>query len=73
MANDFAARMFTIRGEFVILDSDLAALYGVPTRRLNAKVRHKPQRFPMAAGSLNSKRAVEESIHTIRAFFAMQR
>ncbi len=28
-------RIHTIRGVRVILDSDLAALYGVPTKRLN--------------------------------------
>ena len=31
--------IFIIRGEKVILDSDLAALYGVETRRLNEQVR----------------------------------
>lgn len=41
-----AARMFTIRGERVILDSDLAKLHGVPTKRLNEKVRRNPRRFP---------------------------
>ena len=35
-----------IRGEAVILDSDLAGLYGVETRRLNEQVRRNAQRFP---------------------------
>ena len=35
-----------IRGQKVILDSDLARLYGVPTRRLNEQVRRNIQRFP---------------------------
>ena len=35
-----------IRGCRVILDSDLAALYGVPTWRLNEQVRRNPERFP---------------------------
>jgi hypothetical protein len=30
----------------VIFDSDLAALYGVPTKRLNEQVRRNRQRFP---------------------------
>ena len=38
--------MFTIRGQRVILDSDLAKLYGVPTKRLNEKIRCNPLRFP---------------------------
>ncbi len=35
-----------LRGHKVILDSDLAALYGVETRRLNEQVRRNPGRFP---------------------------
>lgn len=35
-----------IRGEKVVLDSDLAALYGVPTKRLNEQVRRNRERFP---------------------------
>ena len=35
-----------IRGEKVILDSDLAALYGVETRRLNEQVRRNIDKFP---------------------------
>jgi len=35
-----------IRGQKVLLDSDLAELYGVPTRRLNEQVRRNKQRFP---------------------------
>ena len=36
----------TIRGHKVLLDSDLAKLYGVPTKRLNEQVRRNRQRFP---------------------------
>lgn len=36
----------TIRGQNVLLDSDLAALYGVPAKRLNEQVRRNRQRFP---------------------------
>jgi hypothetical protein len=35
-----------IRGHAVILDSDLAALYGVPSKRLNEQVRRNKERFP---------------------------
>src|SRR4029078_7370362 len=99
----------------VILDSDLAALYGVPTKRLNQQVRRNPDRFPqdfafllsqeeweslrlqfatlnagrgqhrkflpyvftehgalMAAGVLNSPRAIEVSIFVVRAFIALR-
>ena len=35
-----------IRGQKVMLDSDLAALYGVPTKSLNLAVRRNDSRFP---------------------------
>ncbi len=35
-----------IRGERVLLDSDLAALYGVSTKRVNEQVRRNRARFP---------------------------
>jgi hypothetical protein len=35
-----------IRGHAVILDSDLAALYGVTVKRLNEQVRRNKERFP---------------------------
>jgi hypothetical protein len=35
-----------IRGEKVILDADLAVLYGVSTKRLKEQVRRNRQRFP---------------------------
>ncbi|MGA1842987.1 MAG: ORF6N domain-containing protein [bacterium] len=38
--------IMVIRGEKVILDSDLAALYGVETRRLNEQVRRNIDKFP---------------------------
>ena len=38
--------VYRIRGEAVILDSDLAALYGVKTARLNQQVKRNRERFP---------------------------
>jgi hypothetical protein len=35
-----------LRGQKVILDSDLAALYGVPVKRLNEQVKRNAGRFP---------------------------
>ncbi len=104
-----------IRGERVMLDSDLARVYGVPTKRLNEQVRRNAKRFPadfvfrltteeaenlrsqiatsssayggrrylpyaftehgaiMAANVLSSRRAVEMSVHVIRAFVTLRR
>ena len=39
-------RILTIGGHRVLLDSDLAALYGVPTHRLNEAVKRNVRRFP---------------------------
>ena len=36
----------TIRGQQVLLDSDLAILYGVETRQLNQQVKRNIERFP---------------------------
>ena len=36
----------TIRGQKVILDFDLARIYGVPTRRLNEQAKRNAKRFP---------------------------
>jgi ORF6N domain-containing protein len=41
-----ASRIFTVRAQRVILDVDLAALYGVTTGRLNEQVRRNAKRFP---------------------------
>jgi hypothetical protein len=40
------ARILTIRGHRVLLDADLAELYGVPTYRLNEAVKRNILRFP---------------------------
>ena len=109
-------RIVTIRGERVILDADLADLYGVPTKQLNQQIRRNPERFPsdfcftltgdewdslrsqiatlkngrgqhrkflpyaftehgalMAAGVLNSPRAIQVSIYIVRTFIEMRR
>lgn len=39
-------RIYVMRGHKVIVDADLAALYGVQTRRLNEQVRRNLAKFP---------------------------
>lgn len=41
-----AARINVLRGQRVMLDSDLAALYEVPTKRFNEAVKRNVNRFP---------------------------
>src|SRR5262245_12711232 len=39
-------RIYLIRGQKVMIDFDLAELYGVPTKRLNQQVSRNKTRFP---------------------------
>lgn len=108
-------RILLVRERKVLLDSDLAALYGVSTKRFNEQVRRNAARFPedfvfrlvaeewnairsqfatfepgrgrhrkylplaftehgaiMAATILNSLRAIEVSVHVVRAFIRLR-
>ena len=52
MENDIAKinsvedKIIEVRGEKVLLDSDVAALYGVETKRVNEAVKNNPEKFP---------------------------
>ena len=39
-------RIIDLRGQNVILDSDVAALYGIETKRVNEAVKNNPEKFP---------------------------
>lgn len=41
-----ASRILLLRGQRVMLDADLAQIYGVPTRSLNQAVKRNLRRFP---------------------------
>ena len=45
-ADSIRSRILTIRGVQVLLDRDLAELYGVPTKVLNQAVKRNIERFP---------------------------
>lgn len=45
-AETIEKRIYLIRGHKVMLDRDLAELYGVPTKALNQAVRRQRKRFP---------------------------
>lgn len=108
-----ASRIIVLRGERVLLDADLAVLYGVTTKALNQAIKRNSDRFPedfvfrltpdektevvticdhlarlkfsptlpyaftehgaiMAANVLNSARAIETSVHVVRAFVRLR-
>ena len=107
--------ILVLRGQKVLLDAELAALYGVTTKRLNEQVKRNRERFPedfmfrltpveldglnrsqiatgsqrhrdprfapyaftehgaiMAANVLASPRAIEMSVHVVRAFVRLR-
>lgn len=39
-------RLLAMRGQQVLLDADVAELYGVETKRVNEAVKNNPERFP---------------------------
>ena len=39
-------RIITLRGQQVIIDADVAELYGVETKRVNEAVANNPEKFP---------------------------
>ena len=47
IAGDIDHLIITLRGQRVILDADLAAIYGVSTKRLNEQVKRNQERFPV--------------------------
>ena len=44
--NDVMARIIKIRGQEVLLDRDVAELYGVETRDINKAVKNNSDKFP---------------------------
>jgi len=62
-------KIYLIRGQKVMLDKDLAKLYGVPTKRLNEQVRRNLKRFPSDFAFLLTK----QEAMVLRSQFATSR
>lgn len=43
---DIQSHIYTVRGQHVMLDSDIARLYSMETRRINEQVKRNPIKFP---------------------------
>jgi hypothetical protein len=41
-----SSKILVLRNQKVLLDTDLAELYGVPVKRLNEQIKRNPMRFP---------------------------
>jgi len=46
IAESIADKIYFVRGQRVMLDSDLAEVYSVTTKRLNEQVKRNIERFP---------------------------
>ena len=44
--NQIQRKIYEIRGQRVMIDRDLAEIYGVETRRLNEQIKRNKKRFP---------------------------
>jgi hypothetical protein len=44
--NEVESKIIDLRGQKVILDSDVAVLYGVETKRVNEAAKNNPDKFP---------------------------
>ncbi len=40
------SKLILVRGQKVLLDRDVAALYGIETKRVNEAYRNNPEKFP---------------------------
>ena len=56
------SKIIAIRGKQVILDSDVAEIYGVETMRVNEAVKNNPEKFPKGYVIKLSKKQKQEVI-----------
>ena len=66
------SRIFTVRGIQVVLDRDLAELYGVQTKVLNQAVKRNAGRFPSEFMFVLAKDEMEELVTNCDRFASMK-
>ena len=70
-------KIITLRGQQVIVDADVAQLYGVETRDINKAVRNNPNKFPegyiLELTSEEKSEVVENFHHLMDLKFSPQR
>ena len=71
-AETIRTRILTIRGVQVMLDRDLAELYGVPTKRLNEQVKRNAERFPQPFMFSLSEQEMTELVANCDRFATMK-
>lgn len=70
--NDVKSHILTIRGVQVMLDRDLAMLYGVTTKRLNEQVKRNLARFPDTFRFVLSSEEMDELVANCDRFKMMK-
>ncbi len=77
LAKRVSSKILVLRNQKVILDTDLAELYGVPVKRLNEQLKRNLQRFPpdflftltrVEYQNLRSQNATSSSAHGGRRY-----
>ncbi|MGN0852803.1 MAG: ORF6N domain-containing protein [Kiritimatiellia bacterium] len=66
------SRIFTVRGTQVVIDRDLAELYGVQTKVLNQAVKRNANRFPPEFMFILAKDEMEELVTNCDRFASMK-
>jgi len=66
--NQVEEKILTIRNQSVILDSDVAILYGVETKEINQAVRNNPDKFPKGYLIETSKEEKKELVKNFDRF-----
>jgi len=66
------SRLLTIRDQQVLLDADVAELYGVETKRVNEAVKNNPERFPDGYICKLSKSEKQELVENFDRFESLK-
>lgn len=66
--SDVEETIITLRGQQVILDSDVAKLYGVETKEINQAVKNNPDKFPSGYTVSCSKAEKDELVKNFDRF-----
>lgn len=65
-------KIITLRGQKVLLDRDVAALYGVETKRINEALRNNPDKFPEDYCFALQVSEKQQLVETVDRFFVLK-
>ena len=57
---EIETRLIVLRGQKVLIDRDVAELYGVETKRVNEAVKNNPDKFPATGRKYRPLQDLEE-------------